>query len=152
MLLTIVMWTILAALLVMQLAPHSDLGKEARRTLVEAPARLMLDLTWAKAGKAVLLSLICFALLLAGPEMIALLMMMGGDLAAVELVLAIWAASASGGLVAAWRKVAGVSGRASRLVKALLRLGTAKQTPRQRRRKRPPKPRKDEDEPGWAFA
>ena len=35
MLLTIVMWTILAALLVMQFAPHSPLGKEARRRLVE---------------------------------------------------------------------------------------------------------------------
>lgn len=152
MLLTILMWTILAALLVMQLAPESSLGKSARRMLVETPARLLLDMSWKKAAKTVVLTVVFALLLLAGPETIMMIMVTGGDLAAVELLLAVWAASVSGGLAAAWRKVPAMPGRMAQVARAILRRGAGRETSHRSRRKGPPKPRKDEDEPGWAFA
>lgn len=152
MLLTILMWTILAALLVMQLAPESSLGKSARRTLVETPARLMLDMTWKKAVKAVAITVVFALLLLAGPETIMMLMVTGGDLAAVELLLAVWAASASGSLAAARRKMGAMPGRIARLVRAIRRRGAGRESSRHLHRRGTQKPRKDEDAPGWAFA
>lgn len=152
MLLTILMWTILAALLAMWLAPESSLGKSARRTLVEIPARLLLDMTWKKAAKTAVLTLVFALLLLAGPETIMMLMVTGGDLAAVELLLAVWAASVSGGFAGAWRKVTGMLAKTSRLAAAIRWRGTGRETTRRRRRNGPRKPRKDEDAPGWAFA
>lgn len=152
MLLTIVMWTILAALLVMQLAPESGLGKSARRILVETPARMLLDMTWKKAVRTVLLTVVFALLLLAGPEMIMMLFMTGGDLAAVEMLLAVWAASVSGGLASVWRKVAAIARRMAGLRRAFLRREAGRETSRRLRRKDRQKPPRDEDAPGWAFA
>jgi hypothetical protein len=151
MLLTILIWTILAALLVMQLAPDSSLGRSARHTLVEAPARLLLDMTWRRAGKTLVLAIAFALLLLAGPETIMMLTVAGGDLAAMELLLAVWAASVSGGLAVARRKAAAMPGRMARLTRAILRRGSGRETSRRRRRKGLRMPRKDEDAPGCAF-
>lgn len=152
MLLTVFGWTFLSALLLMLFAPESRLGKAARETLVEAPARLLLDMTWAKAGRMALLAPVFVLLMLAGPEMIALLAMLGGDLAALELLLAVWAASVSGGLSATFRNVAA---RASRLWRSVIRARQSfnqRGSHRARRGKQDRKPRKDEDEPVGAFA
>jgi hypothetical protein len=135
MLLTIFAWTMLAALLAMLLAPDARIGRAVRETLIDAPARFLLDLTWAKAGRVALLAPVFVVLVLAGPEMLAMLIMMGGDLAAVELLLAVWATSVSGGVSVMWRRF--VSGAARLLQFA---------------RKAIKKPRKDGDEPGWAYA
>lgn len=148
----ILMWTTLAALLVMWLAPESSLGKSAHRTLVETPARMLLGMTWKKAAKTIVPTAVFAMLLLAGPELIMMLMVMGGDLAAVELLLAVWAAAVSGGLAVAWRKMVAMRGRMARLARAMLRHATRRETPRRPRRKAPRKPRKDEDAPGWMFA
>jgi hypothetical protein len=152
MLLTILMWSLLAAMLMMALAPRSRIGRAIRRTIVEAPARFLLDMTWAKAGRMALLAPVFVLLMLAGPEMIALMAMLGGDLTAVELLLAVWAAAVSGGLKAAIRRTAASVSRLWRSMVRLARPRARRRTPRRRRIARPRKPRNDGDAPVWAFA
>jgi hypothetical protein len=112
----------------------------------------MLDMTWAKVGRIVLLAPIFFMLMLAGPEMVALLAVLGGDIAVVELLLAVWATSVSGGLTFAWRRTASavrwVFGLILRSSRRRVDRPTARRPRRPSPRKRPP----DEDHPDWAFA
>ena len=152
MLLTIFAWTLLAALFVMLVAPGSRIGRSVRETLVDAPARFLLDMTWAKAGRIVLLAPVLVVLMIAGPEVVAILAMMGGDLAAVELLLALSAASISGGLGAMWRKFARGVARLAQFVRNLTDRAFVRRAPRRRRRKRARKPKNDGDEPSWAYA
>jgi hypothetical protein len=152
MLLTIFAWSLLAALLAMLFAPDSRIGKAVRETLVEAPARFLLDMTWAKAGRIALLAPIFFVLVMSGPEMLAMMVMMGGDLAAVELLLVVWAASVSGSLGAMWRRFTEIVAGLQRIARRLSGRAFVRKAPRRRQRKATRKPRQDGDEPGWAYA
>jgi hypothetical protein len=149
MLLQILMWTLLAAVVVMLLAPDSALGKAVREKLVDAPARFLLDMTWTKAARVSTVAAIFLLLVLSGPEMMAMLFMAGGDFAAVELLLVVWAVAASGALTAFRGRVTGGARRIGKLVRRGLRRSSARQA---RRRKTGANRPDSEDEPGWAFA
>lgn len=151
MLAQVLAWALLLAMMALLLAPSSPLGRSIKRLLVDEPAQFLLDMTLAKAGRIALLGPLFIVFVIAGPEMAAMMVMMGGDLAAVELLLLVWGLSVSGGLQASWRRLA----RAVRFLAAL-----ARRARRPRAGRAPPssvtrrnKPRQDDkDEPGWAIA
>ena len=144
MVLTLFAWSLLTALLVMLLAPGSQLETAVRESLVEAPARFLLDMTWAKVGRIVLLAPVFVVLMVAGPEVVAMMVLMGGDLAAVELLLALSAASLSGSLGAMWRSFAGGVTRLSQSVRNLSDRAFVRRAPRSYRRTGIKRPRNDD--------
>ena len=140
----------LSALVLMLAFPQTPTGTWIRRILVEAPARFFVDFTWAKLGQLLISFAVVVFLISIGPEGLALLAASGVDAALLEVMLALWLASVSGGIVAAGRAVARFIARSAQLVRTVF-------APRNRRRSSRPRkhrPRKNDDQadPGWAFA
>ncbi len=144
--------TLFAAIVLMLAFPATPTGRALHRWLVEAPARFFLDMTWKKFGRCALLGLALPLLVMAGPETFALFIVLGGDAAAIELMIAVAALSMSGGLVAIWRNLrdAPVS-----LAQRVRRIGLSNRSRQRRKRKdhRPGRGRQNDDSgPGLAFA
>ena len=141
----------ISALALMLAFPETPTGKWLHRILAEAPARFLMDFTWAKLGRALLVAgaITLFALM---PEMTLLMAASGLDAAALlELMLIVWLTGMSGGIAGAWRRTTRFL---SGVARALSTVVTRARRPREPRRKAPRRPRKadDLDEPGWAFA
>ena len=142
---------LIVAMVILFAYPHTPAARALHRYLVERPAIFLLDFTWKKLAKALLVMLVVPLLMLAGPEMLAMLALLGGDAAGIELMIVVAAMSVSGGLNTLWRQVRAEPARLLRLVSQILRRGSRPRAPSRRtRRQRPPK---DDSAPGgWAFA
>ena len=152
MLVAILTSMMLSALVLMLAFPQTPAGKWLHRILVEAPARFLLDFTWARFGSTLLIAGAVTLLVFMGPEMLLLLAASGLDAAAlVEVMLIVWFASVSGGITGAWRRAAQLFSRIGRAVSAVLARPNHSREPRRNGRRRP-RNADDLDEPGWAFA
>lgn len=151
MLVTLLGSAFVVAVVILLAFPHTPAAHALHRQLVERPAAFLLDFAWKKLGAVLLVALAAPLLMLAGPEMLAIFALLGGDAAAIELMIIAAAMSMSGGLAAAWRQVRIAPARLLRLVFAILRPGSRpRKSGRRVRRQRPPK---DDSSPGnWAFA
>ena len=132
--------------------PQTPTGKWLHRALVEAPARILSDMTWAKIGKMILVSGAIALFAFAGPEMLTLLAVTGLDAAALfELMFVVWFASVSGGIVGIRRTVARLAANVARLLRTI---SAPRNRSRSSRPRKPgPRPKNDDEaEPGWAFA
>jgi hypothetical protein len=132
--------------------PRTPAARTLHRILVEAPARFLCDLTWAKAGQ-IALSVAALVLMMAmGPQMLALAVAMGADAAFFEVLIVLWLTSASGQMAAAARFVKRMPFAVRGLVKRLaVRAGNGRK-PRPRRKSRPQGRKDDSDGQEWAFA
>jgi hypothetical protein len=142
----------LSALVLMLAFPQTPAGKWLRRILVEAPARFLLDFTWAKFGRMLLVAGAAMLLASMGPEMLLLMAASGLDAAALfEVMLIVWAASVSGGITGVARRVMRLVSGISRIASTVLSRPNRSRQPRRNGDRRPRKT-DDLDEPGWAFA
>lgn len=152
MLVAILTSTALTALALMLAFPRTPTGRWLHRMLVEAPARYLLDLTWAKIGKGFVVGIAIAVFAIASPEMLAILAVTGLDAAALlELMIVIWLVSLSGGVTGARRTITRLAAGTARLMRTVARPRTRA---RSTRPKRPSSQHKNDDspEPGWAFA
>jgi hypothetical protein len=140
----------ISALVLMLAFPKTPTGKWLHRILVEAPARFFADFTWAKLGQLAISLAVVMFLVSAGPEGIALLTAAGVDAAMLEVMLAVWLASASGGVVGASRTAIRFIARLLERARYVLMPRNRARTPR--RRKYRPQRKNDDHEPDWAFA
>jgi hypothetical protein len=141
----------LSALVLMLAFPQTPAGKWLRRILVEAPARFLLDFTWAKFGRMLLVAGAAMLLASMGPEMLLLMAASGLDAAAlVEVMLIVWAASVSGGITGVGRSLMRLVSGISRIASAVLPRPNRSRQPRRNGGR--PRKADDLDEPGWAFA
>jgi hypothetical protein len=142
-----------ATALVLTLAfPKTPTGRAIHRALVEVPALWLQTVTWAKLGKVVLLAVVFGIILSMGPEMLAILATMGGDAAAVELMIALWAAAVSGSLFAGRHVITRVVRPLLRGALAVMRPSRRRRAPRRQRRPRSKGGKSDPSSPEWAFA
>ena len=141
----------LSALALMLAFPQTPTGKWLHRILVEAPARFFMDFTWAKLVQLLISFAVVMFLISIGPEGVALLTAAGADAALLEVMLALWLASVSGGFVAAGRSVAHIAARSAQLVRAIFAPRNRQRASRPRKF-RPQRKNDDQAEPGWAFA
>ena len=142
---------LLVATVIMMAFPRTPTARVLHRLLVEPPATFLLDFTWKKLGAVLLVTMFAPVLVLAGPEMLAMFALLGGDAAAIELMIVVAGMSVTGSFAAAWRQVRTAPVQLVRLVGQILRPSSRPRTPRKRiRGQRPPK---DDPSPGnWAFA
>jgi hypothetical protein len=152
MLVAILTSIMLPALVLMLAFPQTPAGKWLHRILVEAPARFLLEFTWAKFGRILLVAGAAMLLASMGPEMLLLMAASGLDAAAlVEVMLIVWAASASGGMTAVGRRIMRLVSGISRIASTVLPRPNRSRQPRRNGGRRSRKA-DDLDEPGWAFA
>ncbi len=152
MLTTMLLSSLAAAMAVILAFPRTPAAKYLHRVLVEAPARFLFDLTWAKAGQLALSGAALALMMAMGPQMLALAVAMGADAAFFEVLIVLWLASASGQVAAAARFVKRIPSAIIGLVKRLaIRPGHGRE-PRPRRKSRPHCRKDDSAEPEWAFA
>jgi hypothetical protein len=150
MLVAILTSTAISALVLMLAFPETQTGKWIHRVVVEGPARFLMDFTWAKLGRTLLVAgaIALFALM---PEMTLLMAASGLDAAVlVEVMLIVWFASVSGGIHVAWRRAGRLLSGIARIASTVLARPNRARTPR--RKSRPQGKKDDLDEPGWAFA
>ena len=141
-----------SALVLMLAFPETPTGKWLCGILVEAPARFLSEVTWAKLGRTLLVAGALMLLVFMGPEMWLLLAASGLDAAAlVEVMLIVWFASLSGGIGGAWRRAARLLSGIGRAVVTVLARPNHSREPRRNSRRQPRKAG-DPDEPDWAFA
>ena len=142
---------LLVAAVIMMAFPRTPTARVLHRLLVEPPATFLLDFTWKKLAAMLLVAMFAPVLVLAGPEMLAMFALLGGDAAAIELMIVVAGMSVTGGFAAAWRQVRTAPFRLMRFFGRVLRPGPRPRTSGKRiRRQRPPK---DDSAPGgWAFA
>lgn len=150
MLVTLACSAFAAATVILLAFPRTPVARALHRHLVERPAQFLLDLTWKKLGWLTLVSMLLPLLAIAGPEMLAVFAVLGGDAAAIELLIAVFAMSMAGGLAAGWRIVRAAPARMLRIVRAF-RLGAKLRAPRKQVRRRQP-PKDDSSGPEWSFA
>ena len=145
-------WSALVVATAIMLAfPRTPAARALHRELVERASAFLLDFTWRKLGRVLLIALVLPVLVLAGPEMLAIFAILGGDAAAIELMIVVSAMSVSGGLAASWRQVRAAPVRLLRVARAIFRTGGRSRAPRnQARRRRPPKD--DSSLPELAYA
>ena len=93
------------ALVLMLAFPERLTSKAIHRVMVEQPAAWLATMTWAKLGQSILIAGAFCLIAMMGPEMMMMLAAMGGDAAAVELMIALWAAAVSGSLFAGRRVI-----------------------------------------------
>jgi hypothetical protein len=142
---------LVTALVLMLAFPRTPTGRWLHRILVEGPAGFFMDFTWAKLGQLVISFAVVIFLISIGPEGMALLAVAGADSALLEVMLALWLASASGNIAGVFRAAVRIAAGSARLVRAVF-------APRNRQRSSRPRKvraqRKNDDqaEPGWAFA
>jgi hypothetical protein len=152
MLVAILISMAISALALMSAFPETPTGKWLHRMLAEAPARFLLDFTWAKFGRMLLIAGAAMLLASMGPEMLLLMAASGLDAAAlVEVMLIVWAASVSGGITGVGRSLMRLVSGISRIASAVLPRPNRSRRPRRNGGRRPRKA-DDLDEPGWAFA
>ena len=148
---TILVSALATAMVLMLAFPRTPAARTLHRILVEAPARFMFELTWAKAGQLALSGAAMVLMLAMGPQMLALAIAMGADAAFFEVLIVLWLASASGQVAAAAQFVkripSAVIGLARRLV---IRPGNRRK-PRPQRKSRPQGRKDDSAGPEWAF-
>jgi hypothetical protein len=139
----------ISALVLMLAFPETPTGKWLHRILVEAPSQCLMEFSWAKLGRTLLLGGAFALIAFMGPEMMLLLAASGMDAAALlEVMLIIWLAAVSGGVTAAWRT-------ARRIVTGVVRLVgrvSRNRSRAPRRRRQPQRKNDDQGEPGWALA
>lgn len=152
MLVAILTSMMLSALVLMLAFPLTPAGKWLHRILVEAPARFLVDFTWAKLGRTLLVAGAITLFVLMGPEMMLLLAVSGLDaVALLEVMMIVWLTSVSGGITGTGRRAARLFSRAARAVSAVLGRPNYSREPHRSGRRRPRKT-DDLDEPDWAFA
>jgi hypothetical protein len=142
---------LVTALALMLAFPKTPAGKWLHRILVEAPSQFIAELSWAKVGTALLTGAAFILFALASPEILPVIFAVGMDAAMVEMMIAVWLASVSGGFTGAWRATARGAATAARLVRSILSPRNRQRSSRPKRL-RPQRKTDDEGEPGWAFA
>jgi ABC-type bacteriocin/lantibiotic exporter with double-glycine peptidase domain len=138
------------ALVVMLAFPRLPAARHLHRALVEPPARFLLEFSWAKLRKALLMTAAAIVLLaFMGPEGM-MLSAIGLDATAiVEITIIVFMMAASSAIAAVWRTTRRVRARSVQLVRTISSPKNQMRAPRRRRYR----PRKDDDkvEPGWAL-
>ncbi|MFT3725513.1 MAG: hypothetical protein QM773_18240 [Hyphomonadaceae bacterium] len=152
MLTTLVVSTLVTAMLFLLAFPQAPAVRALHRSLVEAPVRFLGEMTWRRARTYALVLPVIVVLLLLGPELMTVIILTGGDAAAIELLLVVWALSVSGAVASLHRQTARLASSVLRIIRKPARV-RGQMRARRARRKTSQKGRKDDGPaPDWAFA
>jgi hypothetical protein len=144
----ILFWLLVGALAAIVAFPETQIAATLRRSLVDAPARILREMTLRKLARGLLVILVVAIAAMVAPEMLALMMSLGDVGLAIELFAALALLAINRGVTAPLKRLALLAGRTAAHVRARV-AGRAPR--RQRRRTRPGKrPPTDEAGPAWA--
>lgn len=149
---TIILSFLATTLVIILAFPKTPTARLLHWSLVENPIRFMHELTWKKIGQIAISTAALFFMMAIGPQMLALMLTMGLDAAFVEVLILMYAASASDRIASALRSIPGAAVKALMFVPNLfLRRSRRREAGRPRR----PQPRAGKDDksgPQWSFA
>jgi hypothetical protein len=148
----LVMWLLLVALGVMRFFPDTEVGRFLRRWMVEKPANWLSQLTPAKAAKWLVLAPIVAVMVIATPELLPLLAVMGDAGLVLELLLLLWMAAFMADLRSIRSRIAFLGRAIANITRRIMPRRQHNARAKRRPTQRPGKPGDSSGEPGFGLA